>query len=113
MERGWERPEHTNVSRNQLQALVEVVFPGQVLATAEVIPSGLANTNVRFGLEGISQEFVLRVHTREGSAASREAALMRYLESSPGAKVPVPALRHTCLDVGIVGYPCSVWEFVE
>ncbi len=113
MEKGWERPEHADVSRNQLHALVEVVFPGHVLARAEVIPSGLANTNIRFRLQGISQEFVLRVHTREGSAAAREAALMRYLDSSPGAKVPVPVLRHTCLDVGVVGYPCSVWEFVE
>jgi aminoglycoside phosphotransferase (APT) family kinase protein len=38
---------------------------------------------------------------------------MRYLKSSPGPEIPVPVLRYTCLDPSVVGYPCSIWEFVE
>jgi len=113
MEEGWERPDRVKVSSEQLNALIERAFPGRKLDSARVLPTGLANTNIQFSLRHSNEQFVLRVHTRDPTAAAREAAIVGYLKSSPGAAIPVPDLRYTCLDTTIVGHPCSIWQFVE
>ncbi|MEX1040118.1 MAG: aminoglycoside phosphotransferase family protein [Pirellulaceae bacterium] len=113
MEQDWERPDRVSVSSAQMNALIERAFPGCSLDWAQVIPTGLANTNIRFRLRESDEQFVLRVHTRDPSAAAREASIVRYLRASPGAAIPVPALRYTCLDASVVGHPCAIWEFVD
>lgn len=113
MEQGWERPNRVSVTSAQMNALIERAFPGCSLDWARMIPTGLANTNIRFRLRESDEQFVLRVHTRDSSAAARESAIVRHLRSSPGAEIPVPVLRYTCLDASVVGYPCSIWDSVD
>lgn len=95
MEEGWERPARIELPRDALSRLVERAFPGGRIAEAAVLATGLANTNVRFRLEGDEGSYVLRVHTREPEAARRELELMRYLAASPASRVPVAPLVYS------------------
>ena len=88
MEEGWERPPPVHLSLEEAQHLVEPAFPGATVSEAALLTTGLANTNIRFQLQGREQGYVLRLHTREPPAAAREQELMRYLASN--ARVPIP-----------------------
>jgi hypothetical protein len=72
MEQGWEceRPPRIELGRDELNELVARAFPGARVSESSVLATGLANTNVRFRLEGDEAMYVLRVYTREPEAAS-------------------------------------------
>jgi hypothetical protein len=52
LEEGWERPPRLELPPAELDELVEQAFVGRRIAEHETLPTGLANTNVRFRLEG-------------------------------------------------------------
>lgn len=85
--------------------MVNAAFPGAALARHDLIPTGLANTNLRIWLHGHSGSFVLRLYTRDPRAVLRERALMRVIP--PG--VPVPELIHAAESPT----PYSIWRWVE
>ena len=113
MEEGWERPPRVELSLDELERMVQPAFPGGAIAEHAVITTGLANTNIRFRLQGRQSTYVLRLHTREPKAAAREQALMSYLGNSPSASFPVAPLVYSDPAPRLGRYPYSIWGFVE
>jgi aminoglycoside phosphotransferase (APT) family kinase protein len=112
MEEGWERPPRVELTRDELELLVEPAFPGAQVAEYEAFASGLANTNIRFRLHTLPQSFVLRLHTRDSKAAARERDLMAYLERERSL-IPVPQLVYSDPGPARGEHPYSIWNFVE
>ena len=113
MEEGWERPPRLALQREQLNQLIAPAFPGKHVASAEVLATGLANTNLCFQLQGEQDKYVLRLYTRDPAAAARELELMRYLAASPKAAVPVAPLIYSAPEPTPGHPPYSIWGFVE
>ena len=72
MEEGWERPPRLDLGLDELRHLVGPAFPGREVADFAPLATGLANTNIRFRLQGEERTYVLRLHTRGPEAAGRE-----------------------------------------
>ena len=115
MEEGWEheRPPRLELRLDELTQLIEPAFPGETIARHSVLTSGLANTNVRFELKGRPAAYVLRIHTRDGTAALRERDLMKFLSSDSSVRVPVPPLLYSDPTPERGHHPYSIWGFVE
>jgi len=115
VEEGWEqeRLPRLELSRAELQQLVEPAFPGASITDHVVLTTGLANTNIRFRIREREESYVLRLHTREPQAALRERELMRYLASNPGPSIPVAPLIYADPAPQRGTHPYSIWGFVE
>jgi aminoglycoside phosphotransferase (APT) family kinase protein len=113
LEVDWERPPRVALQYESLAELVEPAFPGRPLEEYAVLESGLANTNVRFRVRGDAAPYVLRLHTRDATAAKRELALMKYLADHPLPVIPVPALVYTDTKPERGQHPYSIWRFVD
>jgi Ser/Thr protein kinase RdoA (MazF antagonist) len=109
----WERPPQVDLSLDELERMVQPAFGGAAISEHAVLATGLANTNVRFRLQGRESAYVLRVHTREPKAAAREQALMNYLASNPRGSIPVAPLLYSDPEPQLGRYPYSIWGFVE
>ena len=112
MEDGWERPARVQLTSGLLCELIEPAFPGQSVASFAILPSGLANTCVRFTLRETGESYVMRIHTRDPKAAALEQGVMAFLRKHE-SPIPVAGLRHTCLDTHAIGFPYTIWEYVE
>jgi aminoglycoside phosphotransferase (APT) family kinase protein len=113
MEQGWERPPRVELSADELTHLIEPAFPGSSIAESSVLSSGLANTNLRFRLQGDTAAYVLRLHTRDHEAAGRERALMGLISRGPVPSIPVPRLIYADPAPRRGQHPYSIWTFVE
>jgi Ser/Thr protein kinase RdoA (MazF antagonist) len=115
MEEGWEqeRPPRLELSLRDLQALVEPAFPGAMLVEHALLATGLANTNVRFRLQGRERAYVLRLHTRDPKAAARELELMSYLARDSRQAIPLAPLVFSDPVPQRGEHPYSIWGFVE
>jgi Ser/Thr protein kinase RdoA (MazF antagonist) len=143
MEEGWERLPRVELEATALQTLVEAAFPGRRVERHAALTSGLANTNLRFQLEGDPHWYVLRLHTRDRAAAQRELDIARFLESSEhrgsvaegtasgatasagaasaasapdhaaAARIPVAPLIYSDPAPARGEHPYSIWGFVE
>lgn len=109
MERDWERRPQLQLGLAELRGLFAPAFPFATITHHELITTGLANTNVRVWLSGYDGSFVLRVNTRDASAAKRECAITRYLAAHQPA-FPVPELCYCDADSSP---PYSIWRFVS
>src|SRR5882724_2836797 len=115
MAEGWEleRSPRVVLSLYEPQHLVAPAFPGAAISEHAVLGTGLANTNIRFRLQGREPAYVLRLHTREPKAAARERELMSYLASNPRASIPVAPLVYSDPVPQRGEHPYSIWGFVE
>jgi aminoglycoside phosphotransferase (APT) family kinase protein len=124
LEAGWERPPRIELTASELNHLVEPAFPGRRVERYSALTSGLANTNLRFQLEGEETCYVLRLHTRDRQAAQRELDIAKHLEASEregrgplrglaAAPVPVAALIYSDPGPERGAHPYSIWAFVE
>jgi aminoglycoside phosphotransferase (APT) family kinase protein len=120
VEEGWEleRAPRRELTVDELSELVEPAFPGRQVAEIAVLTTGLANTNIRFRLNGDSAAYVLRLHTREAAAAQRELDLMTHLSSSAVASGVLSAIPRAPLVYSDPApqrgeCPYSIWGFVE
>lgn len=115
MEEGWqcERPPRLELGPEQLNQLIVRAFPGARVGEYSVLETGLANTNIRFRLQGADATYVLRIHTRDPEAAAREFDLMHYLSDSRVSQIPVAPLvySHPVAESGEYAY--SIWGFVQ
>jgi len=111
VEEGWERPPRVELSLAELQHLVEPAFPGASIAQAQMLETGLANSNIRFRLAAHDASYVLRLHTRDTKAAARERELMSYLARHPS--IPVAPLIYSDPAAQRGEHPYSIWGFVE
>jgi aminoglycoside phosphotransferase (APT) family kinase protein len=113
VEEDWERPARVQLEPDVLQHLLEPAFPGGTLAECSVLTAGLANTNMRFRMEGAEATYVLRLHTRARESARRERDLMALFARQPRASVPVPPLLYVDPVPERGSHPYSIWGFVE
>lgn len=113
MEEGWERPPHVDLAPSDLNRLVQPAFPGKKVGESIVLTTGLANTNVRFRLEGEDRTYVLRVYTRDPAAVQREGALMSYLGAGAACTIPLAPLVYACAGAEPSEPAYSIWQFVE
>jgi aminoglycoside phosphotransferase (APT) family kinase protein len=113
LEEGWERPPRLQPSLAELCQLIEPAFPGSAINEHSVLLTGLANTNIRFRLQGHEPAYVLRLYTREPAAAARERELLSYLASSPRGAIPVAPLVYSDCAPQRGKHPYSIWGFVE
>lgn len=113
MEEGWERPARVELTPQELRDLIQPAFPGAELEQQRVLASGLANTNLRFRLRGHARDYVLRLYTRDPKAATREQALMRYLDARAPGSIPLAPLLYSEPSGARVGHPYAIWAFVE
>jgi aminoglycoside phosphotransferase (APT) family kinase protein len=112
MEEGWERPPRVELALGDVNRLIQPAFPGRRVSQLAVIPTGLANTNIRFSLEGGDRTYVLRLYTRDADAARRELELISYLAAPTGSGIPLAPLVYACIDIG-AEHRYSIWQFVE
>ena len=89
--------------------LLEPIFPGAVVTSAEPIGGGLANTNIRAVLAGRSEPVRLRLYQQDPPQARKEAAVSRLIAS----RVPVPGFLHVADSNPITGRPYAIIEWVE
>jgi aminoglycoside phosphotransferase (APT) family kinase protein len=113
LEEGWERPPRLELSLTELCRLIEPAFPGVAIAEHSVLVTGLANTNIRFRLDGHELAYVLRLHTRDSAAATRERELMSYLAGNQRGTIPVAPLVYSDCAPQRGRHPYSIWGFVE
>jgi aminoglycoside phosphotransferase (APT) family kinase protein len=113
VEEGWERPSRLELRPDELNHLVEPAFPGKRVGEYAVLAAGLANTNIRFRLQGEESTYVLRLHTRDKEAAGREREVMRYLVKNPLSSIPVAPLLYSDPGPERGNCPYSIWGFVE
>lgn len=113
MEEGWERPARLELRLGDVQRLVAPAFPGKRVEEFGVLATGLANTNFRFRLTGKAEQYVLRVYTRDESAAQRELELMQHLAAEPQSLIPRPSLLYSSTERQPGEYAYSIWTFVE
>lgn len=112
MEKGWERELQVELQPDELERMLSPAFPGRQLAEAALLTKGLANTNIRFRLEGDAAAYVLRINTREPEAARREQALMSHIAAHAGPAIPVAPLVYSH-PWDEQGYAYSIWGFVD
>jgi aminoglycoside phosphotransferase (APT) family kinase protein len=130
VEEGWEleRPPRLELEASELSHLVEPAFPGRRVSRHAALMSGLANTNIRFQLEGDASWYVLRLHTRDRGAARRELDIARYLErdgegravegrarsrGDANPRVPMAPLIYSDPGPERGDHPYSIWGFVD
>ncbi|MFI5272034.1 MAG: phosphotransferase family protein [Ktedonobacterales bacterium] len=110
MQDGWARRErHLTLDAAALGVLLAPALPGAVVAEAEPLTGGLANTNYKVTLVGRRQPVVVRVYTREVAACAKETALARLVEAS----VPVPRVLYADCAGATGGRPYQVMEWVD
>ncbi|NUP98903.1 MAG: phosphotransferase [Armatimonadetes bacterium] len=106
----WERRcDLRHLTLAQITELLCPALPGHRVRAAELLPTGLVNTNYRVELEGLTQPVVLRISVRDPATTLREARLLARLP----ATVPVPevvyAIEHPTAD----GWHYAVHGWVE
>lgn len=112
MEDGWERPPRLSLCREDVANVVAAAFPTRALCRYVVLETGLANTNLRFWVDGDASSYVLRLHTRDRTAARRERDVMRLLQEN-AASIPVAELVYSDVEGDTFETPVSIWRFVE
>src|SRR5262245_7146303 len=113
MEDGWERPPRIELGVEQLARLVAPAFPGKRVVEHTLLETGLANTNFRLRVVGDDTSHVLRVYTRDVSAARRERDLVSYRAAQPENDIPLAPLVYSHLEAEPGHHAYSIWGFVE
>lgn len=104
----WERKGPViTLSENALYELVSPAFPNQKIESHTTLSEGLANTNIRFKLEGLNDWFMIRIYTRDIHAIHQEVALAEKL----GDELPMPEFMH--VDKESMKFPYAIQRWVE
>lgn len=89
--------------------LVLPLFPGNAIASIEVVKGGLTNTNLKVRLSNRAGAFLLRVYQRGVENAQKEMAVYRLV----GNHVPVPHFIHLGLESAATGHPYAIIDWIE
>lgn len=112
MREGWERRQrYVDLDMATLTEMVQPVFPGQRVVSAERLGGGLINTNYKLVIAGQDEAVVLRVYTREPTRdiCAKEAAILRLIHE----RVPVPDLLFADAEGVAFGRPYILMGWVE
>ncbi len=105
----WGRAsEELTLDAATLTALINPAFPGQTVLEATPARGGLTNTNLRLRLSGLAEPVLLRLYTRDPTAAVKEQALHRRL----APRLPVPQLLFGATD-SLVGHAYALMAWVD
>ena len=110
MQEGWER-RHAALALDaaSIVALLQPVFPGHSVRTAELLGGGLANTNYKVKFDGSDEPVVLRLFTRDPAACQTELDIYRLA----GARMPMPAILYADPAGERSGRPYLVARWIE
>ncbi|HEV2655255.1 MAG TPA: aminoglycoside phosphotransferase family protein [Ktedonobacteraceae bacterium] len=91
MQKDWQR-QHDFVMLDEatLNAMLQPAFPGKSIKSAELLTSGLCNTNYKIHLSDTVGAFVLRLYTRDRAACQKDYDLFNLVHE----RVPVPELLY-------------------
>ena len=91
MQEGWKRRhDFLMLDEATLNAMLQPAFPGKRVTSAELLTSGLCNTNYKIRLSGLDDAFVLRLYIRDRAACQKDYDLFNLVHE----RVPVPDLLY-------------------
>src|SRR6266536_2310917 len=91
MQKNWQRRyDFVALDEATLNAMLQPAFPGKSVTAAELLTSGLRNTNYKVRLSGMEDTFVLRLYVRDRAACQKDYDLFNLLHK----RVPVPELLY-------------------
>lgn len=105
----WDRRcAHAPLDVPTLTVLLQPVFPGCRVEAADLVPSGLCNTNYRVKVAGRDQPVLLRRYVQDPEAWAREARLYTHF----AGHVPLPELLYATGHAADGGLPYAVQTWV-
>ncbi len=108
MEQNWgRRHDFVALDESTITSLLQPVFPGKSLASAELLTAGKVNTNYKITISGIDEPFVLRIHVRDRMAGERDFNIFQLVQK----RVPVPQILYTTMgsEPGAISYTVMRW----
>lgn len=110
MQQRWER-RHPLISLDTptLTAMLQPIFPGKRLASAQVLTEGYVNTNYKITVDGIDEAFVLRLYVRDRAACQKDVDIFNLVQNG----VPVPELLYADTTGSHFNAPYSVMKWVD
>src|SRR2546430_14434143 len=103
MEQDWgRRHDFVALDESAITSLLQPVFPGKSLASAELLTAGKVNTNYKITISGIDEPFVLRIHVRDRMAGERDFNIFQLVQK----RVPVPQILYITMGIahGAIAY---------
>jgi aminoglycoside phosphotransferase (APT) family kinase protein len=92
MEHEWgRRYDFVALEKDTINSLLQPVFPGRTLDSAEILTAGKCNTNYKIRVSGLNESFVLRIHVRDRASGERDLNIFRLVKE----QVPVPHILYT------------------
>jgi aminoglycoside phosphotransferase (APT) family kinase protein len=108
MELDWgRRYDQVLLEEKTIATMLQLVFPGRLLDSVELLAAGKCNTNYKIKISGLSKPFVLRVHVRDRMSGQRDLGIFQLVKE----RVPVPHILYTTTgsDPGAISYTVMSW----
>jgi aminoglycoside phosphotransferase (APT) family kinase protein len=110
MRESWERKApwlHINI--DSLTELIQPVFKGSRVLTAQPTQGGLANTNYKLELSNVTNPILLRIFSRNNGAARKEFTINQLVKT----RVVVPEYFYFADSNSITGHPYALMEWID
>jgi aminoglycoside phosphotransferase (APT) family kinase protein len=110
MEQDWGRlHDFVAVEENTLTSLLQPVFPGRKVITAELLAEGHCNTNYKIRVSDLDDAFVLRIYVRDHEALQKDWDLFNLIQE----KVPIAELLYADLHGTHYDAPYAIMKWVD
>jgi aminoglycoside phosphotransferase (APT) family kinase protein len=110
MRENWERSAPLlTLDNHYLTELIQPVFKGCCVISAQPTQGGLANTNYRLELSNAANPILLRIFSRNPGAARKEFSINQLVKTC----VPVPEYLHFADSNSITGHPYALMEWID
>lgn len=110
MRESWDRSTPwLNLNIDSLTELIQPVFTGCCVISAQPTQGGLANTNYRLELSNVVSPILLRIFSRNPGAARKEFAINQLVKSC----VSVPEYFYFADSNSITGHPYALMEWID
>ena len=110
MEQDWgRRHDLVTLEDEMIASMLQPVFPGRTVDTAELLTSGKCNTNYKISVSGLHEPVVLRLHVRDRASGQKECNLLHLVEE----RVPVPRILYTSVSNEQGGFPYTIMSWVD
>jgi aminoglycoside phosphotransferase (APT) family kinase protein len=110
MEQDWDRRyDFITLEDDMITSMLQPVFPGRTLASAELLTAGKCNTNYKITVAGLSEPFVLRLHVRDRTSGEKDFNIFQLVKE----RVPVPRILYTGVSSEPEAIPYTVMSWVD
>ncbi|RUT07938.1 hypothetical protein DSM106972_021980 [Dulcicalothrix desertica PCC 7102] len=110
MRESWERKAPwLNLNIDSLTELIQPVFKGCRVISAQATQGGLANTNYRLELSNVTSPILIRIFSRNNGAARKEFAINQFVKGC----VRVPEYFYFADSNSITGHPYALMEWID